>query len=271
MGRATKLEDDAKVELAVNAHIRHRFTKYDFYMKQKDVSQYDARAKVFSQVQAIANSWRALKPQQDRKQYNLRSLVISSPQEKAPRRSRRSRNKDTVRSLTQAMKSLSTGEAFEINDENERPPVPVTTNSPMQTKKARKQRRAARLADIEKIKQNPQHLIAPDAHLVNHDKACALDRNRRKAKIANRKAKRDHEARILLSQYQLDPNLTMTKKQKSRMLHLETQEILRLGKRQYQRIVDGRRQGNERIFEGKHLPTKQEQEVESDPEWMDIS
>ena len=61
VGRSQKLEDGSKVQLAVNAHIRHRLTQYDSILaanKGQDV-KFAAREMVHGQVQAIADSWRA--------------------------------------------------------------------------------------------------------------------------------------------------------------------------------------------------------------------
>ena len=60
MGRSQKLEDRLKVQLAVNAHIRHRLTQYDSILasnKGHD-AKLTARETVYDQVQAIAESWR---------------------------------------------------------------------------------------------------------------------------------------------------------------------------------------------------------------------
>lgn len=65
VGRSQILEDNLKVQLAVNAHIRHRLTQYDSLMvtnKGQD-AKLKARETVYSQVQAIAGSWRATSSQ----------------------------------------------------------------------------------------------------------------------------------------------------------------------------------------------------------------
>lgn len=61
VGRSKKIEDQLKVQLAVNAHIRHRLTPYDSILAANR-GQYDklaARDMVYSQVEEIADSWRA--------------------------------------------------------------------------------------------------------------------------------------------------------------------------------------------------------------------
>lgn len=63
VGRTNKLDEDSKFELAVKAHIRHKFTDYDEYWKQMKAGTHailtktQARARVASQVQSIAASW----------------------------------------------------------------------------------------------------------------------------------------------------------------------------------------------------------------------
>ena len=65
VGRATRLNKEKRIELAVNAHIRHRFTEYDISLKARRSngdgspnSRSDARQKVIGQVTRIADSWR---------------------------------------------------------------------------------------------------------------------------------------------------------------------------------------------------------------------
>ena len=60
VGRSRTLEDKLKVQLAVNAHIRHRLTQYDSILaanKGPD-AKLTAREMVYGQVQAIADTWR---------------------------------------------------------------------------------------------------------------------------------------------------------------------------------------------------------------------
>lgn len=60
VGRSKTLEDRLKVQLAVNAHIRHRMTNCDSILaanRGRD-AKLAAREMVYDQVQAIADSWR---------------------------------------------------------------------------------------------------------------------------------------------------------------------------------------------------------------------
>ncbi len=66
MGRSTTLDEELKIELAVNVHIRHRFINYDSLyssMKAENVAgdlKKTARTSVYDQVKEIAQSWRGL-------------------------------------------------------------------------------------------------------------------------------------------------------------------------------------------------------------------
>ena len=75
VGRSTKLGDRLKIQLAVNAHIRHRLTQYDSLLagNREQHAKLAAREMVYGQVQAIADSWRAPSPQAQNS--NSRMLV----------------------------------------------------------------------------------------------------------------------------------------------------------------------------------------------------
>ena len=65
VGRATRLDEKKRIELAVNAHIRHRFTDYDLYLKasrhfgtRTSNPRMEARQRIKEHTKSIANSWR---------------------------------------------------------------------------------------------------------------------------------------------------------------------------------------------------------------------
>lgn len=65
VGHATRLDEKKRIELAVNAHIRHRFTDYDIYLKarrqfgtKRSNPRMEARQRIKEQIKSIANSWR---------------------------------------------------------------------------------------------------------------------------------------------------------------------------------------------------------------------
>ena len=65
VGRATRLSEKRRIELAVNAHIRHRFTDYDIYLRTRRQfrsrnpnPRTEARQRVIGQIKMIADSWR---------------------------------------------------------------------------------------------------------------------------------------------------------------------------------------------------------------------
>ena len=65
VGRATRLDEKKRIELAVNAHIRHRFTDYEIHLKARRKvgngnpnPRTEARQRVIGQVTRLAESWR---------------------------------------------------------------------------------------------------------------------------------------------------------------------------------------------------------------------
>ena len=114
VGRSKKIEDRRKVQLAVKAHIRHRLTPYDAILAatkgQND--KLAARNMVYSQVKAIADSWRATNSQPQISQ-------ISRPKMTAPNGSAATLEVNRLRRVRRSKKQLaspdeaqSLGEAF---------------------------------------------------------------------------------------------------------------------------------------------------------------
>lgn len=69
VGRSGKLDGEDKIEMAATAHIRHRFTDYDTFLKQqrkaldyRDGAKTKARNRVSGQVKKIVDSWRQEEP-----------------------------------------------------------------------------------------------------------------------------------------------------------------------------------------------------------------
>ena len=65
VGRVTRLDEEKRIRLAVNAHIRHRFTDYEIHLKARRKigngnfnPRTEARQRVIGQVTRIAESWR---------------------------------------------------------------------------------------------------------------------------------------------------------------------------------------------------------------------
>jgi hypothetical protein len=56
VGRTGTLTDSHKAQLAVEAHVRHKYTPYES-MLENGVSRYLARRKVLSTVQTIRKAW----------------------------------------------------------------------------------------------------------------------------------------------------------------------------------------------------------------------
>ena len=114
VGRSKKIKDRRKVQLAVNAHIRHRLTPYDSILATNK-GQYEKRAArdmVYSQVEAIADSWRATSSQPQISQISRPQTTASNGSAttlKANRRRRVQRSKEQLASLDEAQ---ILGEAF---------------------------------------------------------------------------------------------------------------------------------------------------------------
>ena len=114
VGRSKKIKDRRKVQLAVKAHIRHRLTPYDSILAANE-GQHDKRAArdmVYSQVEAIANSWRATSSQPQISWISRPQTTASNGSAamlKANRQRRFQRSKEQLASLDDAQ---SLGEAF---------------------------------------------------------------------------------------------------------------------------------------------------------------
>ena len=89
MGRSTTLDEELKIELAVNAHIRHRFTEYDSLYTQMKVANVNgdmkkiARERVYDQVTNIAQSWRRLAVARPSISLDVMDEMIEANQKKA--------------------------------------------------------------------------------------------------------------------------------------------------------------------------------------------
>lgn len=190
VGRSQKLEDRSKVQLAVNAHIRHRLTQYDSILaanKGQDV-KLAAREVVHGQVQVIANSWRAAGSQPRSKKPWTFVPKDSAATLEANRQRRTQQNKAQI---TPADEAQVLGEALGGLHLNE-------TQHEVETRTEVAQRRAQKMA------QN----VA------------------RKAK----ESRFSDYTRNLLRQYELDPSIEMSKKQKRKVLRLQTEQRQRHGK-----------------------------------------
>ena len=109
VGRSVKIDDRVKVQLAVNAHIRHRLTLYNSTLAANE-GQYDklaSRDMVYSQVEAIANSWRATSVQTQ-----LSQIPVSSNSAATLDANRRRRVRRSKKQLASPDEAQSLGEAF---------------------------------------------------------------------------------------------------------------------------------------------------------------
>ena len=114
VGRSKKIEDRLKVQLAVNAHIRHRLTPYDSILAANK-GQYDklaARDMVYTQVEAIADSWRATSFQTQISRIPRRQRTASNGSAATLEVNRRRRVQRSKEQLTSPDEAQSLGEAF---------------------------------------------------------------------------------------------------------------------------------------------------------------
>jgi len=93
VGRSTKLDDEINIELAVNAHIRHRHTDYDTHYQQSKAYRtrpevkMEARNRVYDQVKEIADSWRIDSTvKSDTRSFRLRPTANAKTQDRRKER-----------------------------------------------------------------------------------------------------------------------------------------------------------------------------------------
>ena len=142
VGRSGTIEDKIKVQLAVNAHIRHRMTQYDAILaanKGQD-AKLAAREIVNGQVQAIADSWRATSSQagdsESRTPVPKDSAAILEANRQ--RRIRTSKAQTTTSSEAQVLEEALNG--LRINGKERE------ANAPMEATQRRAQKKADKLA-----------------------------------------------------------------------------------------------------------------------------
>ena len=106
VGRTTVLTDEARIELAVNAHIRHKMTVYDSlfnvsvdYNNRAKVKR-AARLQVFDRVQSIAKSWRKKSISNQSKSRLIRADETTRISKRKQSNDRPSRRKQTVKART---------------------------------------------------------------------------------------------------------------------------------------------------------------------------
>ena len=205
VGRSQILEDRIKVELAVNAHIRHRLTQYDSILaasKWQD-AKLVAREMVHGQVQAIADSWRATSSQA----WNTKARTsVFKDSAETLEANRQRRTKGSKRQATPADEAQVLDEALGGLHLDE------------------KQREAR--ARVKTAQGFPQKVARKVAH-------------------KGRSRKLTRELLELLRQYELDPSIETTKNKRKRDLRLQIEEDERLRKGRYRQTVHDRQDANQ--------------------------
>ena len=183
VGRSNRLEDRLKIQLAVNAHIRHRLTQYDSLLaanKGQD-AKFAAREMVYRQVQEIADSWRATSSHaQNPKTRTLRSKYSAATLEK--NRQRRAQQSNVRIKSTDATQSLEgvLGQ-LRLNEHEEKAGGQVEIAQLIAQRNAS---RKARTASLVKVNQDLLHRykLYPSIELINKKTIEALRLQREQAK-----------------------------------------------------------------------------------------
>lgn len=200
VGRSQILEDKLKVQLAVNAHIRHRLTLYDSILaaaKGQD-AKLTAREMVYGEVQAIADSWRAATPQTW---------------------------------ISKSRTSVPTGSAARLEANRQR----------------RTQQRKAQINDADEAQILEEALGGLRLNEKQREAGAQAEAAQRLAQKMARKVARkpgfSEETRNLLRQYELDPSIELSKRQKKK-IHMLMEQKRRAGKGKHSRNVHERQDPN---------------------------
>lgn len=226
VGRSQTLEAKLKVQLAVNAHIRHCLTQYDSILaasKGQD-AKLAAREIVHGQVQAIADSWRTTSSQAG----NSKSRT-SEPRGSAAtleanrqRRSQRSKAQITTTDGAQVLKEALGGLCLDGS-----------------------QGEAEARADLRKLERDPNYqmtdrrivaihnILRPNGNNTTQSEEQAENTRRLAKKVAQKK---DRERRLpwspwrgLVRQIELDPSIRTSKTKKHGALRLQSEQAEKIG------------------------------------------
>ena len=201
VGRSQTLEDESKVQLAVNAHIRHRLTQYDSILaanKGQDV-KLAAREMVHGQVQAIADSWRATGSQARFKKSWTFVPKDSAATLEANRQRRAQQNKAQITPANEAQVLEEALGGLHLNE----------TQHEAETRAKAAQQRAQKMAQRVALKAKKPHF--------------------------------SDFTRNLLRQYELDPSTEISKNQRRKILRLQMEQKQRHGKHKELQKVHERR------------------------------
>ena len=164
VGRSKTLENKLKVQLAVNAHIRHRLTQYDSILasnKGQD-AKLAARDMVYDQVKAIAESWRGGEFRLPNSKSPTRLTRDSAATFEANRQRRnRASNARKVTGLEEALRGMGL-------NESEREAAARTDAAQRRTQK--KAQKAARRARARDKKKKEEATLSKKARKARHRK-----------------------------------------------------------------------------------------------------
>ena len=143
VGRSQKLEDRLKIQLAVNAHIRHRLTQYDSLLaaNRGQDAKLAAREMVYRQVQAIADSWRDTSSQAQTSKTRMSISRNSAAILEGNRQRRAQQGKANIKSTDETQMLDEALEQLRLKENGEKAEAQVEATRQMAQKKAQKKAR----------------------------------------------------------------------------------------------------------------------------------
>ena len=254
VGRSQSLEDKLKVQLAVNAHIRHRLTEYDSILaanKEQDAKA-AARQMVYDHVQAIADSWRASQPSRTLRSSGSVTILEENRQRRIREREAKAKSADEAQILETALEGL------QLNENEREASTHAEGAQRLAQKKAQKVARRLKTRSTRATVNLPhQYERGPSIKLSKKEKKEIL----RLQKEQNRTTrKRGYLQPVPTGQ---SPNLIKpVERERNRKLRITTNGV-ELEPREVDRH-DGSRRGT---IEGS---TSEDSSMVEDSEWMDI-
>ncbi|CAD6578202.1 MAG: orotidine 5'-phosphate decarboxylase [Alectoria sarmentosa] len=239
VGRSQTLEAKLKVQLAVNAHIRHRLTHYDSILaanKGQD-AKLAAREMVHGQVQAIADSWRTTSSQAGSSKYRTSEPRGSAATLEAnrQRRSQRSKAQITTTNGAQVLEEALGGLRLDGS-----------------------QGEAEARADLRKLERDPNYqmtdrrivairnILRPNGNSTTQSEEQAENARRLAKKVAQKKDReRSLPWRGLVRQIELDPSIRMSKTKKQEAHRLQSEQAEKIGEGKDPRNVHERQFPNQ--------------------------
>ena len=214
LGKSVKIDDRVKVQLAVNAHIRHRLTPYNSILAASKGQNDKLAAKdmVYSQVEAIANSWRAASFQPQLSQTPRRQTTVSRNSAATLDANRRRRVRRSTKQLASPDEAQSLGEAFgglHLMENQIETGARAETARRLAQKVARKVARKGRLQDTTRDVRQPE--LDSSVKSIKKGKGRAgkgkrsQERQERGDSVSAGPAKREEHRRLIITAHGVEP------------------------------------------------------------------